>query len=87
MPSYPIPKDLVAEYSAACQIVSLYEELRARGPVDPDKAAWAGQELETKNLIERIVILTAALKSAWECEDPDEALIYTALAIENGGKE
>ena len=55
--------------------------------MDPDKAAWAGQELETKNLIERIVILTAALKSAWECEDPDEALIYTALAIENGGKE
>jgi hypothetical protein len=61
MPSYPIPKDLVAEYSAACQIVSQYEELRALGPVDPDKAAWAGQELETKTLIERIAILESAV--------------------------
>ena len=42
MPSYPIPKDLVAEYSAACQIVSQYEELCALAPVDPEKAAWAG---------------------------------------------
>ena len=83
MPSYPIPKDLVAEYSAACQIVSQYEELRALGPVDPDKAAWAGQELETKTLIERIAILTAALKSAWECEEPDEGLIFAALFMED----
>ena len=71
MPSYPIPKDLVAEYSAACQIVSQYEELCALGPVDPDKAAWAGQELETKTLIERIAILESAVSDdEWDTANP-----------------
>ena len=71
MSNYSIPKDLVAEYSAACQIVSLYEELRAHGPVDPDKLAWAGQELETKTLIERIAILESAVSDEeWDAANP-----------------
>ena len=68
-----IPSDLVGEYSAACQIVSQYEELRSMGLVDPDKASWAGQELYTKTLIERIALLTAALKSAWEEDEHPES--------------
>jgi hypothetical protein len=52
------------------------------GPVDPDKASWAGQELYTKTLIERIALLTAALKSAWEEDEAlDEDLILHALQI------
>ena len=81
MPKYPVPRDLVEEYSAACQIVSQYEELRSLGTVDPEKAAWAGQELATKELIERVTVLTAALKSSWDEEEPDEVLILYALRL------
>jgi hypothetical protein len=81
MPSYPIPKDLVAEYSAACQIVSQYEELRALGPVDPDKAAWAGQELETKTLIERITQLVYDLEFQTNARTQDQKDCHNNFVI------
>jgi hypothetical protein len=74
---YPIPGDLTALWSetnkgfyAICVFdVANNCYTRSTGP-------------ELKRLIRRITVLTAALKSAWEEEEPDEPLIMYALQLD-----